>query len=135
MEEKGYLQKIDELHQWLLNEPYGRYEHHQLWPPDGRLFANKAEQLLDLALHLQNEHHPEYCSILPQHVGSIKNHEINRVRISYGISNRSNARKKDKESFVQSLFEANGAINRLLYTLFEHIKELQKTIEHNDKEE
>lgn len=123
MDEQEYLQKIDELHQWLKNEPTGRYEHGRIWEPDGRLFANKAEQILDLALQLQQEHHPSYFSLLPQHVGSLRNHEISSVRNSYEIANRSRARVRDKESFMQSLNKANNEIELHLYGLFQHIQE------------
>jgi len=123
MEEKDYLQKIDELHQWLKNEPTGRYEHRQLFPPDGRRFADKAEQILDLALLFQQEHHPSYFSLLPQQVGSLRNHEISSVRNSYEIANRSNARVRDKESFIQSLYKANSEIELHLDGLFRHIQE------------
>ena len=39
------LQQIDRLHQWLLQEPNGRFEHGQLWQPDGYLYCRKAEEL------------------------------------------------------------------------------------------
>lgn len=128
MEEKEYLRQIDDLHQWLLNEPNGRYEHGQLWEPDGDLFASKAEQLLNLVHQLKMEHHPDYISIIPQHIGSLLNHEIAMTRISYDKANRPKARRKDKDFFTQSLHKANNELSLHLNDLFEHIDDLEKNV-------
>lgn len=127
MEERQLLQQIDELHQWLLQEPRGRILYGQVQDPDGITFANKAEKLLNLVQQLKDEHNPDYINILPQQIGSLRNRNISEVRISYNIANEPKATKGAKQSFIQSLTNANEALGRHLHTLFEHINQVRST--------
>ena len=120
--EQDLLHKIDELHQWLLQEPKGRWEHNQLWSPDGTAYYNKVDELFNLVRILRDTYHPDYLHILDQQIGSIYNHELSLVKTSYDIANRNNAREKDKDSFISSINKANTIIDSHLYGLFKHIE-------------
>lgn len=120
------LQQIDRLHQWLLQEPNGRFEHGMRREPDGDMYFRKADELFQKVVLLRNTYHPDCIDILDQHIGSIYSHELSSVRSSYDISRRSNARQRDKERFIATLNEANDSINRHLTELFTHIEEINR---------
>lgn len=124
MEEKEYLQKIDELHQWLKEEPIGRIVNGRFQAPcGGYIYANKARELFSLALQLRDTYHPDYIGITEHEIEDILGDEIKLVESSYKKTLKSKVSKKDKEFYETCLYGANSVIDRSLYTLFEYIKD------------
>lgn len=129
------LQQIDLLHQWLQQEPNGRFEHGQLLQPDGYAYARKAKELFNLVRQLRDTYHPDYVDITDHDINDILRDEVWLVESSYPRTQNTKVQQKDKDTFERSLYDANNVIDRHLYTLFAHIGELKSSTESSKEAE
>lgn len=125
------LQQIDQLHQWLTQEPNGRFEHGQLWQPDGYAYARKAKELFNLVRQLRDTYHPDYVDITDQDINDILRDEVWLVESSYPRTQKTEVPQKNKDTFERFLYNANNVIDRHLYTLFVHIAEINTQTTNN----
>jgi len=119
--EKQLLQDIDNLHQKLLQEPYGVWHGTVHVAPSCYLYCQYAEQLKDKIKTLRDDEHikASYACVLDQNINSL----YNSREVQYVRQNMSNHNEQDVS---ECMIKANRQIELEFCLVFQKIEELKQ---------